>query len=98
VEEKQKKVVSRKTKKPDGTIITDTTIEEDTNSRTNTERQGSKKTGSGITLGLLAVKSLQNFQQTNAEAVVIVPFFGNLKVIGTVDTTKQIGIGLGLEF
>jgi hypothetical protein len=98
VEETKKKTVKRTIKKPDGSVIEDSTETEDTNSTTDTARSGSKKSGSGITLGLLAVKDWTNFQKTNAEAVVIVPFYGNLKIIGSVDTTKQIGIGLGLEF
>jgi len=98
VEEKQKKVTSRKIKKPDGTVITDTTVQEDTNTVSNTERQGSKSKGSGITLGLLATKNLGDFGKTNAEAIAVVPFFGNLKIVGSVTTQKQVGLGVALEF
>lgn len=97
VVETKVKTVSKETKKPDGTVIIDTTTEEATNSVSKTEKEGSKKSGSGLTLGLLAVKDLNNFSQTNAEALVVVPFFGNLKIVGTVDTTKQIGLGLALD-
>jgi hypothetical protein len=96
VTQTQVKIVTRTVQKPDGTIIIDERIDE--NSSSKTERSGSKKTGSGITLGLLAIKDLDNFQQTNAEAIVVVPFFGNLKIVGSVDTTKQVGLGLALEF
>lgn len=98
VEEKKKTITSRKTKKPDGTVITDTKVSEDTNVVTNTTSSGSKTTGSGITFGLLATKTIGNFSKTNAEAIVVAPFFGNLKVVGSITTQKQVGVGLALEF
>ncbi len=98
VVETKVKTVSKETKKPDGTVIIDTTTEEATNSISKTEKEGSKKTGSGITLGLLATKNFGDFQKTNAEVVAVVPFFGNLKIVGSLTTQKQVGLGLALEF
>lgn len=99
----EKKVVkSTKTKKPDGTITTETTVTIDTQTKTSTEKkvesEVSQSKGKGVTLGLLAVKELDSLQQTHAEAIATVPFFGNLSIATSINTKKQIGLGLALEF
>jgi len=47
---------------------------------------------------LLAIKDLDALSQTHAEAVAIVPFFDNLSIAGSINTKKQVGLGLALEF
>lgn len=101
----EKKVVkSTKTKKPDGTVVTETTITTDTSIKKEAktdikvESKVTKQTGNGVTLGLLAVKNLDAVQQTHAEAIAVVPFFGNLSFVGSLTTNKQVGLGLALEF
>jgi hypothetical protein len=103
----EKKKVKTKIKEivaTDGTRTTETTIDEDSGTReTNTrdtkiDSKTVTKTGSGLTLGLLAIKDIDNFSATEYGATVAVPLIGNLKVIGLATTGKQVGLGLGLEF
>jgi len=98
--EEKKVIKSTKTKKPDGTETTETTVTIDT--RTNKDAVTDKSTkivkGKGVTLGILAVKTIGDFQPTNFEAVAVVPFFGNLSIVGSANSLKQVGIGLALEF
>ena len=98
--EEKKVIKSTKTKKPDGTETTETTVTIDT--RTNKDTITDKSTkivkGKGVTLGILAVKTIGDFQPTNFEAVAVVPFFGNLSIVGSANSLKQVGIGLALEF
>lgn len=98
--EEKKVIKSTKTKKPDGTETTETTVTIDT--RTNKDTITDKSTkivkGKGVTLGILAVKTIGDFQPTNFEAVAVVPFFGNLSIVGSANSLKQVGLGLALEF
>ena len=97
----EKKVVkSKKTKNPDGTVTTETTVTIDTKTdKTATTDKSTQITkGKGVTIGVLAVKTLGDFQPTNLEAVAVVPFFGNLSIVGSANTLKQVGVGLALEF
>ena len=97
----EKKVIkSKKTKKPDGTVTTETTVTIDTRTDKDTITDKSTKIvkGKGVTLGILAVKTIGDFQATNFEAVAVVPFFGNLSIVGSANTLKQVGVGLALEF
>ena len=97
----EKKVVkSKKTKNPDGTVTTETTVTIDTKTdKTATTDKSTQITkGKGVTIGVLAVKTLGDFQPTNFEAVAVVPFFGNLSIVGSANTLKQVGVGLALEF
>ena len=97
----EKKVVkSKKTKNPDGTVTTETTVTIDTKTdKTATTDKSTQITkGKGVTIGVLAVKTLDDFQPTNFEAVAVVPFFGNLSIVGSANTLKQVGVGLALEF
>jgi hypothetical protein len=98
--DEKKKITSVKTKRPDGTVTTETTVTIDTKSdkATITDKSTSIAKGKGVTLGVLALKDLDNFQPTNVEAVAVVPFFGNLSIIGSVNSLKQVGLGLALEF
>jgi hypothetical protein len=101
---KTKKVVKiKEEKKPDGTTSSETTITEDSNTETNTSISSSKetsiKTGSGVSVGILALKDLNKFsEKLEYGAVVSVPVFGSLSVIGSADTTKRVGLGVALEF
>lgn len=97
----EKKVVkSKKTKNPDGTVTTETTVTIDTKTdKTATTDKSTQITkGKGVTIGVLAIKTLGDFQPTNFEAVAVVPFFGNLSIVGSANTLKQVGVGLALEF
>ena len=97
----EKKIVkSTKVKKPDGTITIETTVTTDTKTDKTATTDKSTQTvkGKGVTIGVLAVKTLGDFQPTNFETVAVVPFFGNLSIVGSANTLKQVGIGLALEF
>jgi hypothetical protein len=98
--DEKKTVKSKKTKNADGTETTETTVTIDTKTDKTATTDKSTQTikGKGVTLGLLAVKDLSNFQPTNVEAVAVVPFFGNLSIVGSVNSLKQVGLGLAVEF
>lgn len=106
VKEEKKKVKTKikETVATDGSRTTETTIDEDSGSRetTSTERRTDSstvtKTGSGLTLGVLAIKDIDNFSNTEYGITAAIPLIGNLKVVGLATTGKQVGLGLGLEF
>lgn len=107
VKEEKKKVKKKVVEivKPDGTKEIKTEITEDTTSKeTGTKETKSEttlvaKSGSKLTLGLLALKDLDIFSdKTEFGVLTSVPLFGNLSVVGTIDTTKRVGVGLSLEF
>jgi hypothetical protein len=106
VKEEKKKVKTKikETVAKDGTVTKETTIDEDSNNRetTSTERRVDSrtvsKTGSGLTLGVLAIKDLDNFSEMDYGVSVAVPLIGNFKAIGLATTGKQIGLGIALEF
>ena len=102
VERRNVEKTTRVTEKPDGTKVTETTEKDrsiivdnsSSKSQTKTEIKGSAK----ITLGLLAIKNVEHFRDTDFAATVTVPLFGNLKAQALGTTNKQIGLGLALEF
>lgn len=107
VKEEKKKVKTRikETVATDGTKTTETTIDEDSGTRetntseTRTDSKTVAKTGSGLTLGVLAIKDAGNFgKEMEYGITVAVPLIGNLKAIGLATTGKQVGVGFGLEF
>jgi hypothetical protein len=97
---KKNKVI---TKKPDGTKITeiteiDTSIITD-NRNSKTEKKTQVKSAAKLTLGLLAIKQINDFGQPfEYGATISVPVFGAVKAQGLVTTDKRVGLGLGLEF
>lgn len=106
-EKKNVKTVIKERTNADGskettTVITDnSTSTEQTNRDTKLDSDKSKvtKTGSGISLSLLAIKDIPNPSRAiSYGAVVAVPIIGNLNATGMVTTDKQIGIGLGVTF
>lgn len=99
----KKKKVTKETKGKDGTIVVETTETEDT--RIDVDRSTkvdsskvSKSGGTAITLGLLAIKDLDDLARTEYGAVAAVPLMGNLKVVGTASTDKKVGLGLAIDF
>lgn len=107
VEKKQKKedkvVKSTKIKKPDGTVVTETTVTSKTDTTTDktsqSERRTETKSSSKLTLGLLAIKNVSDFGKPfEYGATLAVPVFGNVKAQGLVTTDKRLGLGLALEF
>lgn len=92
-------------KRPDGSSTTETTTTEETSNNSSTEvaidRTTTKETskGSKITVGVLALKDLDHFSKnTHIGVLTKAPLIGNLSIIGSVDTTKRVGLGLALEF
>ena len=112
VEKKQVKEDKRKTTKvvsttkKDGTVVKEVTVVEDTKRNTNSNSkldktaEVKKTTGSGITLGMLAIKDLDSSLSDKPEVGVlaVVPIFGRLSLVGTLDTGKRVGVGLAVEF
>jgi hypothetical protein len=101
-----KKVITKikETVKKDGTKETETTIVEDSSKKEVGEVERSQEvskvseSGSGITLGLLALKDIDRFsEKTHVGVIAGIPLFGNLKIISSLDTAKRVGIGLALE-
>lgn len=104
-EKKKTKTTIKETVKPDGSKETVTVIDEDSSKK----ETGSKETkldktlvtkqGSGITLGVLAVKDIDRFSdKTQVGLLTVVPVFGSLSVAGTIDTARRVGFGLAVEF
>lgn len=104
-EKKRSRKETKVVVKPDGSKETTTVITEDTD----TKETGSKeskvdktlvaKKGSGITLGVMALKQLDRFSDKPEFGVLTaVPVFGSISVVGTADTTKRVGLGLAMEF
>ena len=90
-------------KKPDGTVETDTTEVENTQTVTDTSIKSEStkvtKSANKITLGLLAIKQADDFSKaTQFGATVAVPLIGNLKVQALGTTDKRVGLGLALDF
>lgn len=103
VEKKQtkKKKVETTTVNTDGSSTTQVTETEDTTSETSTNVSSSTTSTSknGISLGLLAIKNISNFNGgMEYGASISVPLAGSLSVIGLATTSKQIGVGLSIEF
>lgn len=106
----EKKEESKKTKKttrtrerknPDGSSQTETEVVEDStsNSSSTIASEKTKVISKGISVGVLALKDLNKFsEKIEYGAVVSVPVFGSLSVIGSADTTKRVGLGVALEF
>jgi hypothetical protein len=92
---------TRERKNPDGSSQTETEIVEDStsNSSSTIASEKSTSTSRGISVGILALKDLDRFsEKLEYGAVVSVPVFGSLSIIGSADTTKRVGLGLALEF
>lgn len=98
-------VVIREEKKPDGTVVKETTTSESsqitTASSQNYSNKSSKisKSGTSISIGALILKDINDFKKQQEYAILTkVPVFGNISVIGTLDTSKRAGIGISLDF
>jgi hypothetical protein len=105
VEKKQTKKTTRikETTGTDGSTIKDTTIVEDSTSETSRNTsfssERSKDRSKGISLGLLALKDIDRFsEKTHIGAVVSVPIIGKVSLIGSLDSTQRVGLGVSLEF
>ena len=103
VQVKDKNVRIVKTQKKDGSVVTETVIDEHSKSTVDSSVKidSSKvvKSTAKITLGVLAIKQADDFAEaTQFGATITVPVLGNIKaqVLGTTD--KKVGLGLALEF
>ena len=99
----KKKKTTKETTSSDGTVIIETTETENTvvDSDRSTKIDSSKtsESGSGITLGLLAVFNANEFaEKPEYGATVSVPVLGNLNAQAMVTTDKRIGVGLSIGF
>jgi len=106
-EDKKVKTIIKEIVRPDGTKETITDITEDTMTDTITNRdtqldvtkQQSVKTGSKVTIGVLALTDLRDFGRDKEYGITVaVPIFGSLYVQGLVTTDKKIGLGLAISF
>jgi len=107
-EEKKDSKITTKTreeKKPDGTIITDTTKTEETKTETKTdiklakEKSKSVQKGSGVLIGAMIMDDLDDLKSKDHYGIMVaVPLAQRAYIFGTADMQKRIGIGLALEF
>lgn len=104
VESKKVTTKIKETIKKDGTKETETIIIEDSNKKevgkveNRQEVNKISESGSGITLGLLALKDIDRFsEKTHVGFIAGIPVMGNLKIITSLDTSRRVGIGLALE-
>jgi hypothetical protein len=104
-ERKKTRTETKEIIKPDGSKETTTVVTEDLSSKetgsreTIAKKSTETKKGGGITLGVLALKDLDRFSnKTEIGMLVSVPLFSRISLIGSVDTTKRIGMGFSLEF
>ncbi len=106
-ENKQTNKVTRikEEKKPDGSVVTETVVNENSNSQTQTninyqsDRTSKSKSKSNIIIGISAIKNIEDFsKKPDFSITTIVPIFGNISAIGSLDTTKKVGLGIALEF
>jgi hypothetical protein len=104
----EKKTVKTRVKeitKKDGTkevttdIIENSGSKEVTSKDTKTDAKTISKTGAGVSIGVLALKDLSQFnEQTHVGVVGLVPVLGSLKAVVSGDSSKRVGLGLALEF
>ena len=106
-EKKNSKVTTRtrEEKKPDGTIVTDTTKTEETKTETKTdtkiakEKTKSTKSGSGVLIGAMIMDDLNDLKSKEHYGIMVaVPLAQRAYIFSTVDLEKRFGIGLALEF
>lgn len=104
-EKKKTRTEVKETVKPDGSKETVTVITEDTNIKetgikeSKVDTKTVAKSGSGVTIGVLALKDLDRFSDKPEFGILTsIPVFGKISVVGSVDTTKRVGVGLALEF
>jgi hypothetical protein len=103
VEKKQtkKKKDTIQTTNPDGSTTTQITETEDTTTdrTTNIDSKITSTSKSGLSLGLLAIKDVSSFSSPlQYGATITVPIMGSISAVGLVTTSKQVGVGLSLEF
>jgi flagellar biosynthesis protein FliP len=106
-EKKDSKVTTiiREEKKPDGTIITDTTKTEETKTETKTEvavqKEKTKKTenNSGVIIGAMIMDELNDLKSKDDYGILVaIPIAKRAYLFSTMDTQKRFGVGLALEF
>lgn len=106
-EKKDSKITTRtrEEKKPDGTIITDTTKTEETKTETKTdiklakEKSKSVQKGSGVLIGAMIMDDLNDLKSKDHYGIMLaVPLAQRAYIFGTADMQKRVGIGLALEF
>lgn len=101
-ERKNKTVVSTKVKKKDGTVVTETKVVENSDTVTDKASKSvvtvAEKRGSGLTLGVLAIKNASNFRETDFGATLTLPIMGKLKLQALGTTKKEVGLGVAIEF
>lgn len=103
VQNRDKTVKSVKVKRPDGTVVTETTVVENTKTTTDKasklESEKVTKNGPGITVGVLAIKQVDKLSEAfEFGATLSVPIFGNFKAQFLGTTEKRIGAGVAIEF
>lgn len=106
-EKKDSKITTRirEEKKPDGTIVTDTTKTEETKTETKTEvavqKEKTKETkkGSGFIIGAMIMDEIDNLSSRDHYGVLLaIPIAERAFIFSTVDFEKRMGVGLALEF
>jgi hypothetical protein len=94
---------TRTTKAKDGTEVTEVTETDKSvivdNRKSQVERRSEIKGNSKLTLGLLAIKPINDFGKPfEYGATVSVPVIGSIKAQGLVTTDKKVGLGVAIDF
>lgn len=106
-EDKKTRVVTRikETSKNDGTTTKETVIVEDSTNKTTSvvdsekKSENNKTSSSKISFGIMVLKDVPEFsQKTHIGVLTSIPLFGKLSIIGTLDTTKRVGLGVSVGF
>jgi hypothetical protein len=105
VEKKNKKETKIEITRPDGTKEVKTEITEVSESEMKSDRKSvaesskESRTGSGVTVGVLALKDLQAFSKDFQYGVTVTaPIYNSIKVQALGTTDRRIGLGIALEF
>lgn len=97
----KKKIITKEVKSKDGTTVKETVETEntvtDTEKDTKISSTTDKKTGNGLTLGILAIVNASQFESPEYGATISVPLIGNLNAQGIVTTDKRVGVGISLS-
>lgn len=106
-EDKKTNVITKikETKNKDGTIVKDIVIVENSTNKTTSSTQSERKvrsettSGENISIGILVLKDIPEFSsKTHIGVLTSIPIFGTMSVVGSLDTTKRIGLGISIGF
>lgn len=106
-EDKKTRVITRvkETSKTDGTTTKETVIVEDSTNKTTSivdsekKSESSKISASKVSIGVMALKDIPEFsQKTHIGVLTSIRIFGSISLVGSLDSTKRVGLGISIGF